>query len=58
MARMVKRVAKAIGVLALISLAGLAVLLAALWVDHCPVNWCSNPRSAIKCPVVAAIASS
>jgi hypothetical protein len=55
---MVKRVAKAIGVLALISLAGLAVLLAALWVDHCPVNWCSNPRSAIKCPVVAAIASS
>jgi hypothetical protein len=30
----VKRVAKAVGVLALIAVAGLAVLLAALWVDH------------------------
>ena len=32
--RIVKRVAKAVGVLALITVAGLAVLLAALWVDH------------------------
>jgi dienelactone hydrolase len=32
--RIVKRVAKAVGVLALIAVAGLAVLLAALWVDH------------------------
>jgi predicted dienelactone hydrolase len=32
--RIVKRVAKAVGVLALIAMAGLAVLLAALWVDH------------------------
>jgi hypothetical protein len=30
----VKRVAKAVGVLALIAVAGLAVLLAAVWVDH------------------------
>jgi dienelactone hydrolase len=30
----VKRVAKAVGMLALIAVAGLAVLLAALWVDH------------------------
>ena len=32
--RIVKRVAKAVGVLALITVTGLAVLLAALWVDH------------------------
>ena len=32
--RIVKRVAKAVGLLALITVAGLAVLLAALWVDH------------------------
>jgi platelet-activating factor acetylhydrolase isoform II len=32
--RIVKRVAKAVGILALIAVAGLAVLLAALWVDH------------------------
>jgi predicted dienelactone hydrolase len=32
--RIVKRVAKAVGLLALIAVAGLAVLLAALWVDH------------------------
>lgn len=32
--RIVKRVAKAVAVLALIAVAGLAVLLAALWVDH------------------------
>jgi len=32
--RIVKRVAKAVGVLALIAVAGLAVLLAALWVDQ------------------------
>jgi pimeloyl-ACP methyl ester carboxylesterase len=34
MNRIVKRVAKAVGVLALIAVAGLAVLFAALWVDH------------------------
>jgi dienelactone hydrolase len=34
MARLVKRVVKAVGVLALIALAGLTMLLAALWVDH------------------------
>ena len=42
--RIVKRVAKAVGVLALIAVAGLAVLLAALWVDHSTIDTSSGPQ--------------